>query len=211
MRLLKQGAEAKLFLDKQDEREVVVKHRIKKNYRVPQIDEKIRKSRTSLELNLITSARRAGVSVPTILNVDEREYKITMEYISGKRIKELFYEIDGKKNEKISEDIGKIVGMLHKNGIIHGDLTTSNMIMRGDRIYIIDFGLGFFSKKVEDQGVDLKLFKEALKSTHFSILDTVWKSFLKGYKKEYKDADLVIRKVSEIEGRARYTQGRDKI
>ncbi len=206
MKLLKQGAEAKIFEDKKANQDVVVKHRIKKSYRISQIDEKLRKYRTNLEFNLLAAARRAGVLTPTIIDVDEKNYTITMEMISGERIKELFYKLDKKRIAEISEEIGKIVGKLHNVGIIHGDLTTSNMIMRDEQIYLIDFGLGFFSKKIEDQGVDLKLFREALKSTHFNILEIAWENFLKGYKKEYKDANLVIRKVDEIERRARYTQ-----
>ncbi len=204
MKLLKQGAEAKLFLDTKDGKDVVIKNRVRKGYRIPQIDEKIRKQRTNSEINLLVAARRTGLLTPMILDIDEKEYSIVMENISGERIKEIFYQINAKKLTEISMKLGSIVAGLHNAGIIHGDLTTSNMIMRGNDIYLIDFGLGFFSKKIEDQGVDLKLFREALKSTHFNISDTVWKNFLKGYKKEYKDAELVIRKVDEIERRARY-------
>ena len=91
MKLIKHGAEAKLYLDKFDNQLVVIKDRIKKNYRIKQIDEKIRKTRTSLEFNLLTEARRTGVPTPKILEIDKNNHKIVMEYIDGKRVKELLH------------------------------------------------------------------------------------------------------------------------
>lgn len=204
MKIIKQGAEAKLFLDKLDDQDVIIKDRIKKNYRIKQIDEKIRKLRTSLESNLITEARRARVPTPKIFEIDKKNYKIVMEYVDGKRIKELLNESDKRTIEKISFEIGRLVGRLHSRGIIHGDLTTSNMILKDTDIYFIDFGLGFFSSKIEDQGTDLRLLFEALKSTHFKILDLCWKNIIKGYEKEYQRAKQVFKKMEEIQKRARY-------
>lgn len=206
MRLIKQGAEAKLYLGRHDNQDVIIKDRIQKKYRIRQIDEKIRKKRTSLESNLLSEARRAGVPTPRILEIDYKNHKIIMEYIDGKRIKELLNESDEKTIKKLSSEIGMLVGKLHSRDIIHGDLTTSNMILKDEKIYFIDFGLGFFSKKIEDKGVDLKLLKEALKSTHFKILNLCWKNIIKAYEKEYKDAGRVLKKVEEIERRGRYTK-----
>lgn len=204
MKMIKQGAEAKLFLSKLDDQDVVIKDRIKKNYRIEQIDKKIRKSRTSQESNLLSEARRAGVPTPKVFEIDKEDHKIIMEYIDGKRIKELLNSSDRKTIQKICFEIGISIGKLHSAGIIHGDLTTSNMILRKEKIYFIDFGLGFFSRKIEDQGTDLMLLQEALKSTHFKILDLCWKSVIKGYEKEYTIANQVLKKVEEIEKRARY-------
>jgi len=206
MKLIKQGAEAKLFLSKKDNQKILIKDRIKKDYRIQQIDEKIRKSRTSQESNLLSEAKRNGVPTPRILDVDKKTYKITMEFIDGERIKELLNESDKKSVEKICFEIGKLIGKLHAAGIIHGDLTTSNMILKHGTIYFIDFGLGFFSKKIEDQGTDLRLIHEAFKSTHYQILDICWENVIKGYKEEYPKAESVLNRVSEIEKRARYME-----
>ena len=206
MKLIKQGAEAKLFLSKKDGQKILIKDRIKKEYRIPQIDVKIRKNRTSQEFNLLSEARRNGVPIPKILDVDKKTYKITMEFIDGERIKELLVASNKKSLENICFEIGKLIGKLHAAGIIHGDLTTSNMILKDKEIYFIDFGLGFFSKKIEDQGTDLRLLHEAFKSTHYEILDVCWKNVIKGYKKEYSKADSVLNRVSEIEKRARYME-----
>ena len=106
--------------------------------------------------------------------------------------------------EKISFEIGRIIGKLHANGIIHGDLTTSNMILEDNQIYFIDFSLGEMSKKIEDQGIDINLLFEALKSTHFKILKSCWSNIVKGYKQEYNESKKVLEKVEEIEKRGRY-------
>jgi Kae1-associated kinase Bud32 len=206
MKLIKQGAEAKLFLSERDGQKILIKDRIKKEYRITQIDEKIRKSRTSQEFNLLSEARRSGISTPIILDVDKKNFKIIMEFIDGERIKELLNKSDIKTVERLCLEIGRLIGKLHTNGIIHGDLTTSNMILKDEKIYFIDFGLGFFSKKIEDQGTDLRLLHEALKSTHYQILDVCWENVIKGYKIEYSNAELVLNKVSEIEKRARYME-----
>jgi len=206
MKMIKQGAEAKLFLSKHDDRDVVIKDRIKKNYRIKQIDKKIRKSRTSRESNLLSEARRVGVATPIVFEIDKEGHKIIMEYINGKRIKELLNSSDRKKIQKVCFEIGKSIGKLHSAGIIHGDITTSNMILRKDKIYFIDFGLGFFSRKIENQGTDLMLLHEALKSTHFKILDLCWKNVIKGYGKEYSNSNQVLKKIEEIEKRARYKE-----
>jgi len=204
MKMIKQGAEAKLFLSKLDDQDIVIKDRIKKNYRIQQIDKKIRKSRTSRESNLLSQARRAGVPTPIVFEIDKEGHKIIMEYIDGKRIKELLNSSDRKTIQKICLEIGKSIGKLHSAGIIHGDLTTSNIILRKEKIYFIDFGLGFFSRKIEDQGTDLMLLQEALKSTHFKILDLSWKTIIKGYEKEYSNSNQVLKRVEEIQKRARY-------
>lgn len=204
MKMIKQGAEAKLFLSKLDDQDVVIKDRIKKNYRIEQIDKKIRKSRTSQESNLLSQARRAGVSTPIVFEIDKEDHKIIMEYIDGKRIKELLNSSDKKTIQKVCFEIGRSIGKLHSAGIIHGDLTTSNMILRKDKINFIDFGLGFFSRKIEDQGTDLMLLQEALKSTHFKILNLCWKTVIEGYEKEYSNSNQVLKRVEEIKKRARY-------
>lgn len=204
MQIIKRGAEAILYIDTFDEQQVLVKERIKKTYRISQIDEKIRKTRTKGEVKLLTEARKVGVLTPKIFSIDEATHKIIMEFIDGTRIKELFYSSDKKVISKTCLEIGKLIGKLHSAGIIHGDLTTSNMILKDNQIYLIDFGLGEFSKRTEDQGVDLNLLYEALKSTHFKILDLCWENIIKGYMQEYKDASKVLQKIEEIEKRARY-------
>ncbi|MEM5777367.1 MAG: KEOPS complex kinase/ATPase Bud32 [Candidatus Aenigmatarchaeota archaeon] len=198
----KNGAEALIYL----EQGFVIKERIEKKYRIKEIDQKIRRLRTSIEANLMIEARRYGVNTPGIIDIDKDNFRIKMTYIDGLRLKEYFYSCEENKVKKICLKIGEAIGKMHSAGIVHGDLTTSNMILKDGEVYFIDFGLGFFSKRIEDFGTDLKLLKEALQSTHFKILKICWNNILKGYKKEYKEADKVIEKVKEIEKRVRYAQ-----
>ena len=195
--IIAQGAEA--VLEKKGN--TLVKQRIKKNYRIPEIDEKLRKSRTKQEARLIREAGRIGLSVPQIL--DESEFILKMDFISGEKIKDALnqdnYEDIGKK---IAEEIAKI----HNSNIIHGDLTTSNMILKDNKIYMIDFGLGFHSQKIEDKAIDLYLLHEALESTHFNVLKKIWKLILETYKESYTEADKVIKTLAEIEKRGRYKE-----
>jgi len=206
MQIIKRGAEAILYLGKFEGNEVLVKERIKKGYRIEQLDEKIRKFRTKKEVRLLTEARKSNIPTPKILHVDEENCKIIMEYVGNNRIKELLNRSDKKTIIKLCKEIGESIGKMHSAGIIHGDLTTSNMIFFNKKIYFIDFGLGNFSKRIEDQGTELNLLQEALKSTHYRILDICWKNIIKGYKKEYIEAEKVIKKVDEIEKRARYAK-----
>jgi len=206
MEIIYRGAESIVYLDEFEGEQALVKERIEKKYRIKQIDERLRKTRIRKEVRLLTEVRKFGVFTPKILHVDEVKYKIIMEYIGANRIKELLNSADKKTIEKICFKIGKAIGKMHANGIVHGDLTTSNMILKDEKIYFIDFGLGEFSKRIEDQGVDLNLLYEAIRSTHFKILELCWNNIIKGYKGEYKDAEKVLQQVEEIEKRARYME-----
>jgi len=204
MEIIARGAEAILYVSKWEGQKVLVKERIKKGYRIKQLDTTIRKTRTKKETKLLTEARKCGIPTPKILRVERK--KIIMEFIDGERVKELLNKSDEKTVEKICEEMGRLIGKLHAHDIIHGDLTTSNMILKDNKIFFIDFGLGDFSKRIEDKGVDLNLLQEALKSTHFKILNLCWGNIVKGYKQEYRDAEQVLKKVEEIEKRARYAK-----
>jgi len=202
MKIIKHGAEAILYL--QDNH--LVKERVKKNYRLKEIDEKLRKLRTRKETKLLNEAKRVGVETPKIFSVDENNFKIIMDFIEGKRLKEFLNETNNENRKKVAEELGKKVGLLHKNGIVHGDLTTSNMILKDDKIFFIDFGLGEFSNRIENQATDLSVLKEAFKSTHFKYLDLLWESFIKGYKQTNDNFNKVLGTLNDIEKRGRYVK-----
>ncbi|MGC8812268.1 MAG: KEOPS complex kinase/ATPase Bud32 [Candidatus Aenigmatarchaeota archaeon] len=210
MEIVYRGAEAIFYLDSFEGKKVLVKERIEKKYRIKEIDEKLRKFRTRKEVSLLREARSVGVATPQVFFVDEKNHKIIMEHLEGIRLKEFLNSAKEKEIEKVCFKIGELIGKLHSSGIVHGDLTTSNMILKDDKIFFIDFSLGDFSKRVEDFGVDLNLLFEALKSTHFKILKLCWDNIVKGYKKEYKNADKVLKRVEEIEKRARYMERENK-
>jgi TP53 regulating kinase-like protein len=204
LELIRRGAEAEIYLSDWNGRKVAIKRRVPKSYRLAEIDKRLREARTKLEAKMISEARNFGVSTPIIYDVNISQNQIVMDFIEGTRIKEKLHEVDSKEQEELCFEIGRCLGRLHENHLIHGDLTTSNMILIEGRIYFIDFSLGGKSKEIEDKGVDLHLLSEAFESTHSEILK-MFEHVLAGYKEEYADAELVIKKVKEIEKRGRYT------
>lgn len=205
MQIVARGAEAILKKDSIDGETVLIKERVKKGYRIPQIDLPLRTERTVHESRLLGEARRAGVDTPKIIAVDSAGCRITMEWIEGQRLKELLNsDISDMERERLVALIGNAAGRLHAAGMVHGDLTTSNMILSGGKIFFIDFGLGGFSKRPEDFGTDLAVLEEALKSTHFRHLGLLWQSFIKGYCQTNPQAQEALKALADIEKRGRY-------
>jgi len=191
---IQQGAEAIIYKIKNK----IVKDRIKKSYRLPQLDNKLRTRRTKSEAKIINKLKSI-INVPKIRFIDEVRNEITMEYISGKKLSE---HLEKLNYQQISKQLGEILTKLHNQDIIHGDLTTSNMILKNNKIYLIDFGLGFHSHKIEDKAVDLHLLKQALEAKHFTIAKQCIKIILKNYKSE--QSKLIIPRIQVIESRGRY-------
>ncbi len=127
-----------------------------------------------------------------------------MEFVDGPTAKEVL--TSGNGEGEMCYGIGFLAGRLHGGDIIHGDLTTSNMILSGDRLYLIDFGLGERSGELEAKGVDLHLLHEAFLSAH-SEKSHLYEEVLRGYRDAYPDAKAVIAKAKEIEKRGRYLRG----
>lgn len=232
---LAQGAEAIITLKDK----VVTKNRIPKSYRIKILDEKIRKQRTKAETKLLLKASKI-VSVPELLTirggrvisrerkgnpvtsgVRSREgkslnHQIKMQHIKGQKLSDYLNKFPITKQKHICKQIGQSIAKLHNENIIHGDLTTSNMILSppsskkispltkfpakksgkadfvvtnrasAPNIYFIDFGLGFISHKIEDKAVELHLLKQALEAKHFQNWETLFKEVIKGYSKSSK-------------------------
>jgi len=209
--LIKKGAEASLYLTDWHGRKVIMKKRLPKKYRPSKLDEHIRTYRTIHEPQLMHEAKKAGVPTPTIFLVDLKNATIIMEFIEGKQVKQLLNEVTKSKRQQLCFKIGELIGRLHDYGIIHGDLTTSNMILDSEgKIFFVDFGLGEKSKELEARGVDLHLMKRALQSTHFSFTEECFDAVIRGYSKVL-DAEIVknvLDKIKEIERRGRYVAER---
>lgn len=202
--ILYRGAEAEIQLTNHMDRPVVQKKRVKKTYRIKYIDDRLIAARTKEEAKLITEARMHGVSVPVIYDVDIEQGIITMEYLEGKRIKDILNTTSEEERKQLCEQIGESIARLHNHDIIHGDITTSNMIILDGRVHFIDFGLGEKNSEIEAKGVDLHVLMEAISSTH-SQYAHCFDYVLDGYKKElYTDANAVIKKIEEIVKRGRY-------
>lgn len=188
--IIASGAEAVIAL----EGNTIIKTRIEKRYRLKEIDENIRRERTKTEARLISEARRCGVPTPIIRDVTD--FEIRMEYIEGTALKNMV-------NPSLSEETGKLIGRLHTCGIIHGDLTTSNIMLKDGKLYLIDFGLAYLDKTLEARGVDIHVLFQTFESTHENHEELI-ESFKKGYAMTFQDAGEVFERVAEIESRGRY-------
>ncbi len=189
MELLGRGAEAVLERDG----ETVIKRRVPKRYRHPLLDAELRRSRTRREAKVL---QQAGVPHPRLLTTD-RESTLTMEFIEGPALKQLL-----DTDAQLARKVGRVVAALHDQGIIHGDLTTSNMILRDGEVVLIDFGLSFTSHDLEHKAVDIHLFKQALESKHHAVFAEAYAAFLEGYAASPK-SQAVLQRLRIVEKRGR--------
>ena len=196
-RIISQGAEATIVLDKGK----IIKDRVRKRYRIREIDERLRKSRTRREVKIIEKLNQIGIAVPKLFDADNRDMKIFMEKVKGKRLRDVLERLN---YVNVCKSLGEQIAQLHNNDIIHGDITTSNMIINNNKINFIDFGLGEKNSDIEKKGVDLHVLMEAIESTH-SKYNNCFEYVIEGYKKELKNnANLVINKINDIIKRGRY-------
>jgi len=209
--LIKKGAEANLYLEEWHGRKAVIKRRAPKGYRTPVLDREIRHQRTAHEPQIIHRAKQCGVPTPIIFMVDLLEATIVMESVEGKQVKQILNDLASEDRVKLCRIIGEQIGRLHKNGIIHGDLTTSNMILTPQsKVVFIDFGLSEQSTELEARGVDIHLVKRALQSTHYRYEKECWRTIIEGYERVVgkEAAKDVLKKVRDIERRGRYVANR---
>lgn len=202
MKLVKTGAEADIFISSWDNSKAILKVRKPKNYRNPILDSNIRKQRTIKESQMISEVKSFGIPAPLVYFVNLSKSSIMMQFIPGKPV----HDLPNSTIISLSTRLGKLVGLMHKNGIMHGDLTTSNFILYKNQIYVIDFGLSQKTIKPEDHAVDLRLIKEILNSAHAEIIGKTWEKFLNGYKSivGLSRYSKIVKLVSEIESRGRY-------
>jgi len=197
-KILQRGAEALILL----EGNRVIKRRIKKSYRLDEIDEEIRRLRTRSEAKLLLKASKI-IDVPEIKNVSEDSKEITMEFLKGKKLSEYLDSFSLGEQKKVCRIIGRNMAKIHDADIIHGDLTTSNMTLKDGKVFFIDFGLGFSSHKIEDKAVDLHLLRQALEAKHFKNWQTLFSEVKRGYSAS-KNFGLVLEQFKKVEKRGRY-------
>ncbi len=190
------GAEAVLMV----EDGVLLKERVAKRYRLPELDERLRTLRTRSEGKLL---QKLEGFVPRVFSVDEERKTIQMEFLDGSLVRDVLDGKDKEEREKLLRFIGSTVGLFHQQHIIHGDLTTSNMIEKDHRVFFLDFGLGFLSVKAEDKAVDLHVFRQALESTHFQHAKEDFAHFLEGYR-TWNGSGEVLKRLERVEQRGRY-------
>jgi len=205
------GAEAILFEEKEEGKSKtirIVKDRIEKKYRHKVLDEKLRFSRTRREAKVLEKLAKENFPCPILIN--QSKDKISISLIEGRQLKEVFDD----DCEYHSKEIAKLVAKMHNLGIIHGDLTTSNMIFDEDKInnsknqevhkhFLVDFGLSFFSESLEDKAVDIHLFDRAIDSRHYKNYQRAMKVFLEEYSKHAEHGKNIVKRFQLVQMRGR--------
>jgi TP53 regulating kinase-like protein len=205
--LIARGAEAELWLRNWNRLKVIFKTRRPKKYRHPELDKQLRSSRTGREADILHKAKIIGVPTPLIYMLDLEKATIVMEFIDGVKVRDLVNDLDDESRFELFTRIGEYSGLLHKGGIIHGDLTTSNIIKQGKRIVFIDFGLSEISFELEKRGVDLNLMNRMLTSTHYKYQEELLHAFMEGYRSRMGvEADEAIERMEEVAMRGRYIE-----
>ena len=207
LRLVAKGAEADILLDPDwNGVKAIIKRRGEKRYRVPELDREIRRSRTIHEASIIHRAKEAGVPTPLIYQVSPEGAAIVMELVEGEKVRDIVDRLGEDKRKTLFRAIGEKAGLLHGAGIIHGDLTTSNIIRSSGRVVFIDFGLGEMSTETEKRGVDLNLMYRMITSTHYEHTEELFEAFKEGYKATLEEADEALERMEEIARRGRYVE-----
>ena len=198
MQMLSTGAEASVHAAGNR----VYKHRAVKSYRHPLLDQKLRMERMHREANLLVKLAKLGVPAPRLLEQDEERATLVMERIPGKMLRDVL----ARNGNRYATELGALIARLHAADIIHGDLTTSNVMVRTvpKELVLIDFGLSYVSQKVEDRAVDLHLLRQALESKHHRIAATCYAAVIAAYRKHYRNARAVLARLAQVEQRGRY-------
>ncbi len=196
--ILAQGAEAVIYLRDN----TVTKIRLPKGYRHPTLDLKMRKHQLRREVKVLEQLAPEGFS-PKVIGIDEDACALEMSYIDGEPCALM---LSAQNYQQIMSEIGKIVAKVHNKHIIHGDLTTSNMVVSKSKPYLIDFGLSYQSDRVEDKAVDLHVLRESMEARHHLFWKKAFAAFIEGYSEVAEHAKDIIHRLKAVELRGRYKQ-----
>lgn len=196
MRGLWQGADA------------IYKVRKPLSYRLRALDDAIRRQRTVREAEMLHAAKGARVPAPYLYDVDVPGSTIVMEYVEGERLRDALTGYPAARAKAVFEELGRLTASLHSAGMVHGDLTTANVVVRGTEVVLIDFGLSFRTTRLEDQAVDLRLIKETVTGGHPDRSKAALDSIFRGYSERAggKRFREVTRQLRSIERRGRYAR-----
>ncbi|XP_069740338.1 EKC/KEOPS complex subunit TP53RK isoform X2 [Narcine bancroftii] len=210
--MVKQGAESKIYKGNFLGKPTIVKERFPKAYRHSALDKKLSHRRTAQEVRSILRCRKAGIATPVVYFVDYNASCIYLEDLVGAlTVRDYIASVQKSKQDTgtlfpLAERIGQILAKMHDEDVIHGDLTTSNMMIRQPekelRLVLIDFGLSFISALPEDKGVDLYVLEKAFLSSHPNT-ESVFKVFLNSYSNTSKKSAPVIKKLDVVRQRGR--------
>jgi TP53 regulating kinase and related kinases len=207
MQRFHRGAEADLFLTEIGPWKAVVKRRVRKKYRIAKLDQRIRSERTIREANALRDAKRAGVRAPSVLSVDMEDFAIAMSFVDGEIARSCLDQLPRREQTSVLYEIGQQIGALHEAGLVHGDMTTSNVIIsRNGLPFMLDFGMSSHSTDPEDQATDLHLLQRSISTSHVLDSRRSEKPIREGYRREFgdKQASITFLRQKEIARRGRY-------
>lgn len=201
-----QGAESKVYEVVFLGKPTIVKHRFSKKYRLPELDERLTVGRMKQEARCMLRARKHGILTPVLYLVDNASSCVYMEKIVGKTVREMLGDnsLSLEEKSKLFQDIGRTIGKLHDADMVHGDLTTSNIMVRDSdkALVLIDFGLSSYSKLAEDKGVDLYVLERAITSAHPGLTEA-FGNILQAYEKTTRQWTSINSKYREVRMRGR--------
>jgi N6-L-threonylcarbamoyladenine synthase/protein kinase Bud32 len=191
----RKGAEATVTITDDS----VVKRRNPREYRHPELDAQLRTERTKQEARLTGEARRAGVPTPLVRDIDVDETTLVFQKVGDT-------DLRGALREETVRTVGEYLARIHAAGFVHGDPTTRNVRVEqteGGRpgLFLIDFGLGYYTDDPEDYAMDLHVLSQSLSGTHDEP-DRLTSALEDEYAKFGEQA--VLSRLREIEGRGRY-------
>ena len=177
-------------------------------YRLRVLDAEIRTRRTAREAAMLHASKGAGVPTPALYHLDLASSTIVMEYIEGERLKDAVGAMGPGAVEGEFRAMGMAVGRLHAAGIMHGDVTTANVVRRRGRLVFLDFGLSIRSDRLEDHAVDLRLVKETIGGAHTAVAGSALKGLFEGYEEVVGGprSRAVQSQLRSIERRGRYAR-----
>ena len=229
--LVTQGAEGRLYKTTYLLPDIpcALKYRPPKPYRHPTLDQRLTRHRILSEARILARCQKEGVTVPVVYAIDESSGWLMLEWIQGEAVRAKINQWlaekgkgdlgDASQPRDLMRRIGTAVGKLHKSGIIHGDLTTSNMMLRpwpestsnghsesatilDGEVVIIDFGLASQGIQDEDRAVDLYVLERAFGSTH-PRAEHLFTETLDAYKGAFKQAGVVLKRLEDVRLRGR--------
>ena len=232
--LITQGAEALLYRTTflTPTTPAALKIRLPKPWRHPALDARLTRQRVLAEARVLNKCAREGVAVPAVLGVGCEEGWVAVEWVEGGTVKEAVRGREADGGDEMMRDlmrrIGGAVGKLHSVGVVHGDLTTSNMMLRRGKsaksndagqgkgedenvtgnaalageIVLIDFGLAVQTVQEEDRAVDLYVLERAFGSTH-PREEGMFGELLEGYRVAFKGSKGTLRRLEDVRMRGR--------
>ncbi|KAI6096722.1 kinase-like domain-containing protein [Pisolithus sp. B1] len=209
---------------------VLLKYRFNKRYRHPSLDASLTRQRIAGEARALMRCLRSGVNVPGVRMVDTTDGVLGLEWIEGQPVRVLLpggsEEVQnsdgtegvgpntcgdtalaelGVERDDLLDMIGVEIAKMHLADVIHGDLTTSNMMLRrrSKDLVLIDFGLAYHSTLVEDKAVDLYVLERAFASTHPDA-EPLFSSVLASYEKRLgKHWPAIKKRLNDVRLRGR--------